>query len=190
MSKIIIFEAEHMLGEMYATKLRMMGFEVRYLDHAPGDVVEIVAREKPSIISMDIIMGGGIDGFLATELLKADPRTRDIPLFFLTNLGRRDDIEKGLALGAEDYLIKATHTPNDVVERVREILALPRSHRKPAPPPGEPWHGASVQEQVKHTSKPELGQSIWGRESLRVLVWIFVAILAWALVVFIVLLSV
>src|SRR5437867_3281106 len=106
MPKILIFENERILGKMHLTKFRQMGFDARVMDHPTKDVVEVVAREKPDIISMDILMRE-MNGFEATKRLKTDSRTRGIPLFFLTNLGQPEDVAEGKALGAVDYIVKA-----------------------------------------------------------------------------------
>ena len=47
---------------------------------------------------------------------------KDIPVILLTNLGQKDDVNKGLELGAVDYLIKAHFKPSETVEKVRKVL--------------------------------------------------------------------
>ena len=117
---------------MYVTKFEMEGFSARWIQLPPRDIVEFVRREQPDVICMDVLMQG-MDGFTATKLLKQDPRTRYIPLFFLTNLGLKEDIEKGLALGADEYLVAAATMPDDVVAVARRLIlqakesSLPRS---------------------------------------------------------------
>ncbi len=64
-----------------------------------------------------------MDGFEIMKLLKQDPDTKNIPVIFLTNLGQEEDIKKGMALGAEDYMIKAYFTPDEIVKRIEEILS-------------------------------------------------------------------
>ena len=56
--------------------------------------------------------------------LKADASTKDIPVILLTNLGQKDDVEKGLEAGASDYLIKAHFKPSEIVEKVKKVLHL------------------------------------------------------------------
>lgn len=124
MPKILIFEDDPFLRGMYETKYRMEGFEVASYESPTEEPVKIVVKEKPDLISMDVLMPIK-NGFEATTLIKADPRTKNIPLVFLTNLGQPVDIEKGKALGANDYLIKANHQPKDVVNITRKILGLP-----------------------------------------------------------------
>jgi len=53
---------------------------------------------------------------------KGDSELKDIPVVLLTNLGQRENIEEGLKLGADDYIIKAHFTPDEVVGKVKKVL--------------------------------------------------------------------
>jgi len=57
------------------------------------------------------------------EKLKADKDVSEIPVILLTNLGQKDDVEKGINLGAVDYLIKAHFKPSETVEKVRKAIS-------------------------------------------------------------------
>lgn len=124
MPKILIFEDDIFLRGMYVTKYIMEGFVVAAYENPTKDPVSIVLKEKPDFISMDVLMPV-MNGFDATKLIKADSRTKNIPLVFLTNLNQQADIDRGKALGAVDYLVKANHMPTDVINRTRTILGLP-----------------------------------------------------------------
>jgi DNA-binding response OmpR family regulator len=78
-------------------------------------------RKKPDIILLDVLLPK-LDGFAVLEKLKEDPATKEIPVILLTNLGQKDDVEKGLESGAADYLIKAHFKPSEVVDKVKKIL--------------------------------------------------------------------
>lgn len=122
--KILIFEDEKMLADMYATKLQMAGFEVAKYYDPTKDPVSVALKERPDLISSGVIMPE-MDGFQALSLLKADLRTKDIPVVLLTNLGQDGDVAKGIELGATKYFIKAKHTPSEIVEEFCKILKLP-----------------------------------------------------------------
>lgn len=124
MPKILIFDAEKMLRDMYVTKFSMEGFSAVGYESPTKNPVKIVLKEKPDIISMDILMPE-MDGFEATKQIKADRRTKDIPLFFLTNLGQQQDTIKGRGLGAVEYFVKAEYSPSDIVNYVKEIIGQP-----------------------------------------------------------------
>ena len=72
---------------------------------------------------LDIILSG-LDGFEILSKIKNNPKTKHIPVILLSNLGQASDIEKGKNLGAARFMVKATVTPNDIVDQIKEVLAL------------------------------------------------------------------
>ncbi len=77
---------------------------------------------QPDLILLDVMMPG-MDGFTTLEYLRRDPRTRDIPVLFITALDRQEDQLRGFELGAVDYISKPI-LPQVVLARVRAQLAL------------------------------------------------------------------
>ena len=82
--------------------------------------LEIAGRTNPDLILLDIMMPE-MDGFEICRRLKAEPATRDIPVIFITALDGEADEEKGLAIGAADYITKPFH-PAIVTLRVRNHI--------------------------------------------------------------------
>ncbi|KKQ57153.1 MAG: Adenylate/guanylate cyclase [Parcubacteria group bacterium GW2011_GWA2_38_13] len=83
--------------------------------------------EKPNIVLLDILLPSknkeiDKEGFKFLEQLKKDPKTKDIPVVILTNLDTGEDMKRGMDLGAEDYIIKAGHSPQVVLKRVEKVL--------------------------------------------------------------------
>ena len=70
---------------------------------------------------LDLILPG-IDGFEVLSRTKEDPALSQIPVIILSNLGQKEEVERGLKLGAIDYLIKAHFTPGEIIEKIRAIL--------------------------------------------------------------------
>ena len=70
---------------------------------------------------MDIILPD-INGVQVLKRMKEDPDLADVPVIMLTNLNEKDYINEALALGANDYLIKAHFTPNEVIDKIKQIL--------------------------------------------------------------------
>jgi len=91
---------------------------------APGGVraLKIVATAPPDLILLDIMMPE-MDGFEVCRQIKENPQTRHIPVIFLTAMDRMEDEEKGLLLGAADYVTKPI-SPPILLARVRNQLAL------------------------------------------------------------------
>jgi CheY-like chemotaxis protein len=83
-------------------------------------------RDQPDLILLDILMPG-IDGFEVCRRLKASPSTKDIPIVFLTALGADKDVERGLALGGDGYMIKPFNAVT-LAAQITELLG-PTSER-------------------------------------------------------------
>ncbi|MFA5052284.1 MAG: response regulator [Patescibacteria group bacterium] len=119
-TKILLVEDDKMLADMYITKFSKEGLKViRAEDGAAG--LEIAKKEKPDLVLLDIIMPK-LDGFAVLKELKSDPQMGNTHILLLTNLGQSEDVEKGRQLGADDYFIKANHTPAEIVEKVKYLL--------------------------------------------------------------------
>ena len=117
---VLIVEDDVFLANIYKTKFDMQGFKVSTSENGEAGLND-VKKKKPDIVLLDILLPK-MDGFVVLEKLKADPEVKSIPVILLTNLGQKDDVQKGLEMGAADYLIKAHFKPSEVVEKVRKIL--------------------------------------------------------------------
>jgi len=118
--KILVIEDDKFLRELISQKLLKEGYDVsEAIDGEKG--IESVKSEKPDVVLLDLILPG-IDGFEVLARIKSDPVLNKIPVIILSNLGQKDDIEKGLNMGAADYLIKAHFTPAEIVEKIRMII--------------------------------------------------------------------
>lgn len=118
--KILLVEDDTFILEMYATKLLNFGYEV--LTAVDGEeALKIVKEKHPDFILLDLVLPS-VDGFEVLKIVKKDPKTKSIPVILLTNLGERQDVEQGLKLGADDYLIKAHFTPSEVIEKIQNLL--------------------------------------------------------------------
>lgn len=120
--QVLVIEDDTFLSNIYKTKFEMEGFKVITAEDGEAGLKE-AQKKKPDIILLDILLPK-MDGYLVLENLKKDPETKDIPVIMLTNLGQKDDVEKGLTMGAIDYLIKAHFKPSETVDKVRKALNL------------------------------------------------------------------
>lgn len=119
-SKILLVEDDKMLADMYITKFSKEGIQImKAEDGAKG--LEMAKTEKPDLILLDIIMPK-LDGFAVLKELKKDSSMSNTHILLLTNLGQSEDVEKGKQFGADDYFIKANHTPAEIVEKVKYLL--------------------------------------------------------------------
>jgi DNA-binding response OmpR family regulator len=120
MTKILVVEDDKFLREMISRKLDKEGYEVvQAIDGEKGEAM--VKEEKPDLVLLDLILPG-IDGFEVLERTKNNPEVSAIPVIILSNLGQKSEIERGLKLGAVDFLIKAHFTPAEIVKKIRETI--------------------------------------------------------------------
>lgn len=118
--KILIIEDDKFLRELMVRKLSSLQFDVAAaVDGEEG--LEKIKTELPDVVLLDLILPG-INGFEVLEMAKKDPATAKIPVIILSNLGQSEDIEKGLKLGAQDFLVKAHFTPQEIVNKLQTIL--------------------------------------------------------------------
>ena len=118
--RVLIVDDEPALLDIYSTKMRLDGFEVMVAaDGIEG--FEKAVHEAPDVILLDVLMPGK-DGFEVLKDLRGHPKTQDLPIVILSNLGQEYEIKRGKALGADDFLTKANLTPGKVSEAVVRIL--------------------------------------------------------------------
>lgn len=118
--KILLIEDDAFLLSMYTAKFELENFDVTVAEDGEKGI-KLAFNNLPDIILLDIILPK-MDGFEVLKEIKADENLKNIPVLLLTNLSQKDDIERGLGLNAEDYLIKAHFTPAEVVDRVKKVL--------------------------------------------------------------------
>ena len=116
--KILIIEDDEHISKIYNIKLKAEGMNVVFAsDGIEG--LEKVVSENPSLIILDLMIPKK-DGFEVLEEIKKMPDRRDIPVIVLSNLGQQSDIDRVMALGAVDYLVKANLSFQDVVVKIQE----------------------------------------------------------------------
>ncbi len=119
MAKILVVDDEIHIVKIIAYKMRGAGYEV--VSARDGvEALDVVKASRPDLILLDVMMPR-MDGFQTLEALKADPATRDIPVFLLTVKSKEVDRQKGYEIGADDYLTKP-FSPNKLLERINQAL--------------------------------------------------------------------
>jgi len=128
-SKILIVDDDKFLLDMYSLKFSERGFEVATALSADDALAQFNAGFQPAIFLVDLIMPG-MDGFQLIEKLREQGADKSAAIIILSNLGQKEDIEKGLGLGVDGYIIKASATPSEVVSKVSEIAEQSKSKVK------------------------------------------------------------
>lgn len=122
-AKILIVDDDSMIRDIYLRKFRESGFEVTVVADGPT-AIQKIEEDPPDVVLLDLVMPQ-MDGFEVMREVAKRKLIKMPKLVLLTNLGQKEEIEKGLELGAQDYIIKAHLTPSEVVERVRTVLGTP-----------------------------------------------------------------
>lgn len=118
--QILVVEDETSLRELYRLALEQAGFAV--FSASDGEAGFRLAQvERPGLILLDILMPK-VDGYHMLKRLKQDPLTKDVPVVIFSNLSQQEEIEKGLKLGAKDFIIKSSITPKELVEKVEQWM--------------------------------------------------------------------
>lgn len=118
---ILLVENDAFLSDIYRKKFEMEGLKVSICDNGEKCLKD-AKNKKPDLVLLDILLPK-LDGFSVLEKLKKEKSTKKIPVIMLTSLGQRDDVEKGLKLGAEGYLIRSHFKPSEIVDKIKKVLA-------------------------------------------------------------------
>ena len=116
---VLFAEDERDIRELIVIALELEGFNV--VEVPNGEEAVKKAKEiKPDLILMDVRMPK-MTGYEACKALKAEEATKDIPVVFLSAKGQEAEVNTGLELGAEEYLLKP-FAPDELSDRVTKIL--------------------------------------------------------------------
>ena len=117
---ILVVEDDKFLRELITRKLSEEGYNtIEAVDGEDG--ARKIKEEMPDLVLLDLILPG-MDGFEVLASIKQDPKTSPVPIIVFSNLGQTEDVEKGMKLGAIDYMVKAHFTPVEIIEKVKKAL--------------------------------------------------------------------
>ena len=119
--EILIVDDEPSIVVPIQFLMEQQGYTVMVAENGEG-ALDIIYKYKPDLILLDIMLPR-IDGYEVCEIVRLDPRYRDIKIIFLTAKGREVEIAKGLALGADAYITKP-FSNTELVSKVKELLAV------------------------------------------------------------------
>ena len=125
--RILLVDDDQNILEVVGRRLESWGYEVLTAEGGE-EGLKLVAEQPPDLILLDIMMPK-LKGRDVCAMLKANPKTRDIPVIFLTALGMADHVKAGMDLGADDYVTKP-YDAEDLKDRIKVCLLR---HRKPSP---------------------------------------------------------
>lgn len=114
--KALLIEDDQPTEEAFTYMLEKVGFEVGHAWRGE-DALERAETLKPDVILLDIKLAGEMDGYAVIAALKKHPLLARVPIMIVTNFGLMQDVERGKAAGAEEYLVKSDWSIREVAEK-------------------------------------------------------------------------
>lgn len=127
--KILIVEDDQFLRDLFVMKLKKEGAKIIEAENGE-EAFSKVKSEMPDLVLLDVVLPK-LDGFDVLKRIRNDETISKVPVIFLTNLGQQEEIDRGLRLGADFYIIKAHFTPSEVVAKIKEVMDLARKSNPP-----------------------------------------------------------
>jgi DNA-binding response OmpR family regulator len=118
MKKILAIEDNAIVVRILQQRIRDAEFSIAV---HPAESVTKAAEEKPDLILLDLMLPER-SGFDILRELKEKKETKDIPVIIMSALGSEEDIEKGMGLGAENYIVKGMESMDAVVKKIQQVL--------------------------------------------------------------------
>jgi CheY-like chemotaxis protein len=119
--KILIVEDEPGFRRTYSDLFKHFGHQVIEADNGQ-EGLEMAKGQRPDLILLDLVMPK-MDGYSVLEKLRGDGLTKELPVIIFSVLGEQSDIQRALDMGANDYIIKGSYSPNEVLAKIGQFLA-------------------------------------------------------------------
>ena len=120
MKSILLVEDDPFLIDIYSQKFKKSGLNIRVADNA-SKAFQLLEEEIPDIILLDIVLPQ-MDGWAILKKIRANKDWDKCQIVIFSNLGQKEEVEKGLSLGANKYLIKSQHTPLEIVQEIEKMF--------------------------------------------------------------------
>jgi len=118
--KILLVEDDPFLVDIYTTKFKKEGWEVKNVTNGE-EALDLLKEEKFDLLILDIVLPHK-SGWEVLKEIKSNDSFKNLKVVILSNLGQKKEVEKGLKMGAVEYIIKAHHTPGQVLEKIKKVL--------------------------------------------------------------------
>jgi len=128
--KVLVVEDEPLVAQMLQDQLATLSLEILIATNGV-EALELAWEKEPALILLDVMMPK-IDGFEVAKILKENPRTRHIPIIFLTAKTSLEDKLLGFQLGADDYITKPVQ-PQELLARIQGVLRRARPGKDTTP---------------------------------------------------------
>jgi len=123
--KALLVEDDRPAGEAFVYMLEKVGFTVEHIRKGE-DALEAAVATKPDVILLDIKLAGAMDGYAVIAELKKHPVLARVPVMIVSNLGLMQDIERGKASGAKEYMVKSDWSIAEIAEKAMVYASQPK----------------------------------------------------------------
>lgn len=117
---ILLIEDDDIVSNLLVKRLIKAGYSVNVANNGKLGLSEIY-QNKPDLVLLDMLLPG-LDGFGILEELNKAGILPGLPIIIISNSGQPIEIERALKMGVRDYLVKLNFNPNEVLEKVKQIL--------------------------------------------------------------------
>ena len=117
---ILVIDDNMFMNELLSEKLSKLGFKIIIANDAK-DGLDKVRSEKPAIVILDLLFGDEMTGFEVLQSIRAGYNSKDLPVIILSQIEDQESIDKALALGANDYIIKSYTNLEELSDKVKDI---------------------------------------------------------------------
>lgn len=118
--KILLVDDDVYIRDLYTEVLKDEQYDVSIA--ADGEeALNMIGQGPFDLILLDVMMPK-VDGIQVLNKIKADEKTKNVPVLMLTNFGQEDLIKQAVTLGSTDYLLKYNLTPGEMTAKVKGIL--------------------------------------------------------------------
>lgn len=118
--KVLLVDDDEALATVFSTALKKEGYETS-IANSGKDGIDKARNELPDLVLLDQIMPD-MQGNEVLKQLKADGKTKGIPVIMLSNFSQEELVKQAINEGANDYVFKFQVAAADVVQKVKEVL--------------------------------------------------------------------
>ena len=120
--KALIVDDQPDIRKLILMTMESEDFDLHEADNGE-DAWQVAQKLRPTVVLLDVMMPGGLDGYQVCEKIKGDPSLKGITkVILLTARGQRTDIERGESAGCDAYLVKP-FSPIELLDTVDRLVA-------------------------------------------------------------------
>ncbi|KKQ51840.1 hypothetical protein A2865_04420 [Candidatus Woesebacteria bacterium RIFCSPHIGHO2_01_FULL_39_17] len=120
MRKILVVEDDKFLANAYRVKLSKASYNV-VLVYDGEEAMDALQTDKFDLVILDLVIPKK-DGFSVLSEMKKNDTWKNIPVVVASNLGQKEDIDKALELGANDYIVKTDFSITNLVAKLQSLI--------------------------------------------------------------------